>query len=110
MESKEKEIAEALQKLVENLVKKELDRRDQKEREEIISSEAYLRLVNSVREYLNNGGDKVAIPTDGPAFEYMQNAIVKGIKRGYFKDHPDWITERAKIGAVIRNGGKSIPS
>lgn len=108
MESKEKEIAEALQKLVETLVKKELDRREQKEREEIINSEAYLRLVNSVREYLNNGGDKAAIPTDGTVFEYTQNAIVKGIKRGYFQDHPDWITERAKIGTVIRSGGRSL--
>jgi hypothetical protein len=110
MESKDKELAEALQKLVATFVKKELDRREQQEREEIIGSEAYLRLVNSVREYLNNGGDKASIPTEGPAFEYMQNSIVKGIKRGYWKDHPDWITERAKIGTVIRNGGKDLPN
>jgi hypothetical protein len=108
MESKEKEIAEALQKLVDTAVKKELDRREQKEREEIIGSEAYSRLIGSVREYLNNGGDKATIPTDGPVFEYMQNVIVKGIRRGYFKDHPEWLTERVKIGTAIRNGGKFL--
>ncbi|MFZ6013812.1 MAG: hypothetical protein ACOYXT_25960 [Bacteroidota bacterium] len=110
MESKEKEIAEALQRMVETAVKKELDKRELKEREEIISSEAYQKLINSVLEYLNNGGQKISIPTDGPAFEYMQSAIVKGIKRGFFKDHPDWIVERAKIGTAIRNGGKFLPN
>jgi len=110
MESKDKEIAEALQRLVATAVKKEFDRRDQQEREEIIGSDAYLRLVGSVREYLNAGGDKADIPTDGLAFEYMQNSIVKSIKRGHWRDHPDWISERAKIGSVIRNGGKYLPN
>ncbi|MBT1705548.1 hypothetical protein [Chryseosolibacter indicus] len=110
MDSKDKEIAEALQKLVSTFVKKEFDRRDQQEKEEIIGSDAYLRLVGSVREYLNNGGEKTNIPSEGPAFEYMQNSIVKGIKRGWWKDHPDWIIERAKIGTIIRNGGKFLPN
>lgn len=110
MESKDKEIAEALQKLVATAVKKEFDRREQQEREEIIGGDAYLRLVGSIREYLNNGGDRADIPTEGPAFEYMQNSIVKSVKRGHSRDHPDWITERAKIGTVIRDRGKYLPS
>lgn len=104
MESQDKE----LEKRVAEMINKEFNRRNRHEREEIINSDGYEDLIASVQEYLDTGGDATTIPTFGPAFEYMQSQIVKGIKRGYWKGHPNWIADRALIGTAIRNGGRYL--